>query len=305
MVNEPRRDVPNDRGAVLIPFAIRVYAGFNVPDMRFPATAYVPAVEIALQSIVARLFNGGERSRQLLRAYVAAVADRMPLHDKLPISRVDEIFWELSDNHGLHSRYLLDPLDARLRRMLEGESGPMQIGVWAFQSGEFPLVRINCEKFEFSDGSLHVSLGGYLNGTVLALTLLFAALSSPVGVDIHDRIVIEQNMHSVYGGERCLTETWLTINASNLLNSTAAEFNFKAEGLSEAAQKRSMCLVQITIDFDGNSPGPIDGSFGSRSELALEAFQQKHNLKHKDVTDAELQRELAKAFHKGLKDMVR
>jgi peptidoglycan hydrolase-like protein with peptidoglycan-binding domain len=146
---------------------------------------------------------------------------------------------------------------------------------------------------------------GFVSGTAVFLTLLCAAGSTPFGKEIYDRVVIEQTMSSIYAGEPCMTRALLTIKASDLLDATATEFNFNAQGLSEGAYARRVCLVQLAISLDGQSPGPIDGVFGPRSHCALDAFKQKHNLKHEDVTDVELQRELAKAFHKGLRDMAR
>ena len=100
LVNEPTRGSPVDPETVLLPFVIEVYARFAGPDKPLPVTAYTPAVEISLQLLVARLFNDGVRSRQLLRGYVPAFADHPNLDDGPPLSRVDEIFWELSDDKG-------------------------------------------------------------------------------------------------------------------------------------------------------------------------------------------------------------
>jgi hypothetical protein len=188
--------------------------------------------------------------------------------------------------------------------MLEGETSPIQIGFWELQGGRHP-VRIRCETFRFTEGSLKGSIVGFISGTTLMLTLICAVASTPFGNESYNHFEIDHSMTAVYGGERCVTQARLTIKASDLLNTAAAEFNFKAQGLSNAEQQRSVCLVQLALDFDGHSPGPIDGLFRTQSGLALEAFQQKHNLKHKDVTDAELQRELAKAFHEGLRGMAR
>lgn len=100
-----------------------------------------------------------------------------------------------------------------------------------------------------------------------------------------------------------MTTVGLDIDARALLNATAEEMNYKADGLSDQERARRVCFVQMALATNEHSPGPIDGKAGRRTERRLAAFLKAHHLEG-DVSYPEVARELARALHAGVRSLV-
>jgi hypothetical protein len=226
------------------------------------------------------------------------------LEDDRARVEVEDILWELSEKNGFHSGFRLDFFDSQLRKALEGNTRPLQVGFWSPRSGG-PPVRILCENFEFSSGSLKTYVNGFVSGTAFMITLLVSVGATPIGEEAHKLWVINQVISSVYAGEECLTNTQFQFSAADLIDMNAGQFDWTLPNLTDAEKHRRVCLLQATIDWDGHSPGAIDGEFGGDTCRAFDAFLTAHHLGNRDVSDVDVRRALARALLSSLREMAK
>jgi len=301
-MTDTRREA--ERATLDLPVTLTVFA--HLEDERADARErnvfdYVAGTATAVESMTTRALGDVHRGLRTLHAYVRALDAEARDGRRTEDADTWDALWELSDDLGFHDAYVVEFVEADIRRALEGHAREFHLGYWATRTATTPALRIECIDISFERGSLKTTLKLLIKGAPLALTILgWTAL--PVAQDQFERLRVQQEVRMIYGDERCLTTSVLNIDGKALLDAMAPELNFPAAASQEQRQ-RAVCLSQLALALSGFPVGPIDGIDGPKTWTQLDAFARSRG--YKDSKDPAVFRELATALHHGARSLIR
>ena len=268
---------------------------------------FLPATVFAIEAATTRLFSDAARVRLALqRRLLEPRGERRESAGQPRDVDVLEALWEIADDSGLHSAFVVLPVDQPVRDALAtGSSGRgFLIAYRATRRGPLPHVELYCQKITFEAGSLTTYLENLARGTGFALTLLVATMGTQPLVDAYERYRMTQEITAVYGGEPFVTSTTVGIDASTLLDAAAHDMHFAVAGLEPRERARRVALVQLALDLNGYPVGGIDGIYGNDTQTQLHAFAVSKRITD-DINDPNLRRALVRALHAGAWELVK
>lgn len=295
MAEETTPRVGRQEREVRVPFTLSVRVEFDQHPQAL-TEAHIPAAELALQAMMARVFSNGDRARRLLLRRLVQLEERDGGDLGARGSRSAGVAELLSQPA---RGFVVDFFDERLHVALRTGQGLGQLAYWSPGGSPFPEVRIRCETIELKSGSLVGDLKGFISAAGFTINLI-VSLAGPMVADSYGDYVIRQRIAVTYEGELCTTFAEFRVKPSDLVDLTAEDVHWNAVGLASSEAQRRVCQAQIALDFGGHPPGAIDGVVGPKTKAALDAFAKAHNLHSGDINEIEVRRALARALHEGL-----
>ena len=245
------------------------------------ALDHLPALEVSVQAMLARLFGDGDRA---LRG----------LNERYHLDQTE--FRGLLPRPGRGIR--LSPLDQWLRQSLWGQKEPIELGAWMFES-PFPPIELLCHEITFEEGSLK----SWVKGVIAGGTFVAAVAMTPPAVDAYETFQLNQRLTTTYADQQCVTDAEIRLKASDLYSIAPSQFNYKALHLSDEEKRSRVCHAQLAMSLGNLDPGPIDGRPGDQTNRGLRELKDAYGLHSADVSDVSVQIALTKAMHRGLDEM--